>query len=107
LKVRFADFTSISRSLTLAEPTNITHELLEAGIELLTRRLPPRHLPVRLLGFGIQQLGDGARSQPQLFTQPERERLQGLDRVTDQITAKFGKSALHRGTRPNKPGQGT
>ncbi len=105
--MRFADFTSISRSLTLAEPTNITHELLEAGIELLTRRLPPRHLPVRLLGFGVQRFADAAHSQQQLFAQPKRERLQALDRVTGQITAKFGKSALHRGTRPNKPGQGT
>ena len=44
LKVRFADFKRpISRSLTLAEPTNITQELLEAGVELLTTRLPPGH----------------------------------------------------------------
>ena len=104
LKVRFADFKTISRSLTLAEPTNITQELLDAGIELLTKRLPPRHLPVRLLGFGVQKFADAGRSQQQLFDQPERERHQELDRVTDQITAKFGKSALHRGTRPDKAG---
>ena len=54
LKVRYADFKAISRSLTLAVPTNITQELLEAGIELLTKRLPPNHLSVRLLGFGVK-----------------------------------------------------
>ncbi len=98
LKVRFADFKTISRSLTLTEPTNITQELLEAGVELLTKRLPPRHLPVRLLGFGVQKLDDSVRTQQQLFDQPERERHQELDRVADQITAKFGKLAIRRGT---------
>jgi hypothetical protein len=42
IKVRFADFKTISRSLTLPQPTNITQELLKAGMELMTR-LPPGH----------------------------------------------------------------
>ena len=70
--MRFADFRTISRSLTLPEPTNVTQELLEAGLELLTRRLPPRHLPVRLLGFGANGLDNSGESQRQLFDQPER-----------------------------------
>jgi DNA polymerase-4 len=99
LKVRFADFKIISRSLTLVEPTNITQELLDAGVELLTKRFPPRHLPVRLLGFGVNKLDDSGTVQQQLFDQPERERHRELDRVADQITAKFGKQAIRRGTR--------
>ncbi len=97
LKVRFADFKTISRSLTLAEPTNITQELLEAGVELLTTRLPPGHQSVRLLGFGVNNLDDSGTSQQQLFDEPERERDRELDRVADQITAKFGKQAIRRG----------
>lgn len=97
LKVRFADFKTISRSMTLPEPTNLTQELLNAGIELLTKRLPPRHLPVRLLGFGVQKLDGSGRSQQQLFDKPERERHRKLDQVADEIAAKFGKSAIHRG----------
>ena len=100
LKVRFADFKTISRSLTLAEPSNVTQELLDAAIELLTTRLPPRHLPVRLLGFGVTKLDDSGISQQQLFDQPVRERHRELDRVADQITAKFGKLAIRRGARP-------
>ena len=99
LKVRFADFKTISRSLTLAEPTNITQELLEAGVELLTKRLPSGHLPVRLLGFGVNKLDDSGTSQQQLFDRPDRERHRELDRVADQITAKFGKLAIRRGAR--------
>ncbi len=97
LKVRFADFTTISRSFTLAEPSNITQELLEAGIELLTKRLPPRHLAVRLLGFGVNKLDDSGASQQQLFDEPDRQRHRELDRVADEITARFGKLAIRRG----------
>jgi DNA polymerase IV len=97
IKVRFADFTTISRSLTLREPTHATQELLDAGLELLTNRLPPRHLPVRLLGFGVNQLDGSGKSQQHLFDQPDRERHGELDTVADQIAAKFGKRALRRG----------
>lgn len=97
LKVRFADFQTITRSLTLTEPTSITRELLEAAVELLTKRLPAGHRPIRLLGFGVGKLDSSGKSQQTLFNQPDRERHQELDRVADQITEKFGKLALRRG----------
>jgi DNA polymerase-4 len=105
LKVRFADFTTISRSATLREPTHATQELLDAGLELLNSRLPPRHLPVRLLGFGVSHLDDSGKTQQHLFEQPDRERSQELDSVADQIAAKFGKRAIRRGAglQPDKP----
>jgi DNA polymerase-4 len=99
LKIRFADFETNSRSLTLREPTNITQELLEVGFDLLTKHLPPRHLPVRLLGFGVSKLDNSGTSQQQLFDQPDRERQRALDRVADQITAKFGNLAIRRGAK--------
>jgi DNA polymerase-4 len=89
LKVRFADFTTISQSLTLPQPTHITQELPDAGIELLTNRLPSRHLPVRLLGFGTSKLDDTCISQQQLFDESDRDRQRELDRVVDQITDEF------------------
>ena len=102
LKVRFADFKTISRSLTLTEPTNTTQELLDTGVELLTKRLPAQHLSVRLLGFGVNNLDDSGTSQQQLFDEPDRDRHRELDRVADQITAKFGKLAIRRGARLDK-----
>lgn len=97
LKIRFADFQTIHRSLKLAEPTNITQELLEAGTVLLATKLPQPHLPVRLLGFGVKDFDDTGRSQRQLFDEPDRQRHRQLDRVADQISEKFGKLAIRRG----------
>lgn len=102
LKVRLADFTTLTRSLKLPRPTNVTQELLDAGLELLTTRLPSRRLPVRLLGFGVHRLAEPGPVQQQLFDQPERERQRDLDRVADQIAAKFGNSGLRRGTSMDK-----
>jgi hypothetical protein len=66
---------------------------------MLTKRLPSRHQPVRLLGFGVNKLDNSGKSQQTLFDQPDRERHQELDRVADQITEKFGKLAIRRGAR--------
>jgi DNA polymerase IV len=97
LKIRFADFQTINRSMTLSEPTNITQELLQAGTELLATKLRQPHLPVRLLGFGVKGFDDTGRSQRQLFDEPDRQRHRQLDRVADQISEKFGKLAIRRG----------
>ena len=48
LKVRFADFSLITRSQTLPEPTDITHELWQAADEMLCQRLPPAIFPFGL-----------------------------------------------------------
>jgi hypothetical protein len=53
--------------MTLREPTHATQELLDAGLELRNSRLPPRHLPVRLLGFGVSHLDDSGKTQQHLF----------------------------------------
>ena len=102
LKVRFADFHTITRSATLTEPTNITHELLVAGSELLRTKLPQNHSPVRLLGFGVKGFDDTGRSQRQLFDEPDRQRQRQLDEVADQIAGKFGKAAIRRGGGPTE-----
>jgi DNA polymerase IV len=97
LKIRFSDFQTITRSLTLREPTNITQELLQAGAGLLAAKLPQHPLPVRQLGFGVKGFDDTGRSQRQLFDEPDRQRHRQLDRVADQISEKFGKRAIRRG----------
>jgi DNA polymerase IV len=98
LKIRFSDFKSLTRSLTLNSSTNITSELLAAGLELLCNRLPKNHLPIRLIGFGVSHLDQPEMMQLQLFDESEREQQRSLDKVADEIAKKFGKHALHRAT---------
>jgi DNA polymerase IV len=98
LKVRYADFRTVTRSKSLSNPTNITDELLEAGIELLSEKLPSNPLPIRLLGFGVSGLDTTGWVQPGLFDEQEKQKSRELDSISDVIASKFGKDALHRAT---------
>ena len=103
LKVRFADFSLITRSQTLAEPTNITDELWRAADEMLLNRLPSNHLPVRLIGMGVSGFDTTGQVQGLLFDQDERKKQAGLDVATDQIREKFGSAALRRAAAIQQP----
>ena len=103
LKVRFADFRTITRSVTLPEPTDITQELWQAADRMLCQRLPAGHLPVRLLGMGVGGLDESQLRQGLLFDQDRRQKQAGLDAVTDQIWERFGSSALRRAASLRRP----
>ncbi len=107
LKVRFADFSTITRSQTLPEPADITDVLWRAADQLLCQRLPAGHLPVRLLGMGVSGLDDTRQIQGMLFDGEERERQSRVDAVADQIKEKFGAGALRRGSSPQGEGPRT
>ena len=100
LKVRFADFSTITRSQTLPEPTDITEELWQAASDLFCQRLPAGHLPVRLIGVGVSGFNESGLRQKLLFDQEQRQKHVDLDAVTDQIRERFGSSAVRRGASP-------
>jgi DNA polymerase-4 len=58
LKVRFHDFTTITRSWTPRAPLREREELLEAARELARRVELRKGQSMRLLGFGVQNLMD-------------------------------------------------
>lgn len=97
LKVRFADFRTITRAQTLPEPSHNTQTLWEAASELLAQ-LPPNHMAVRLLGMGVSSIDRSDLAQGLLFDQEERKKQAQLDCVADQIRDRFGNSALLRGS---------
>ena len=63
LKLRYEDFSTITRSLTPPRPVCSAEELLAAGMDLLGRTEAGQR-PVRLIGLGASKLG-GAPSQPE------------------------------------------
>ena len=56
LKVRTGDFETVTRSMTLSEPTDLAEILLEAARELFRDRIALKGRGVRLLGVGVSGL---------------------------------------------------
>ncbi len=98
LKIRFADFRLLTRSQKLPAPTDVTEEILQTAVEMLMNRLPPRHLPIRLIGVGISGLDDTGTRQRSLFDEEERDKQVQLDLARDKVAAQFGIDALMRGS---------
>jgi DNA polymerase-4 len=104
LKLRFADFRTITRARTLPEATNITREIGQTATELLAQALPSRHCGARLLGVGVTGFENSERTQRSLFEDADRQKQSQIDAVADAIQAKFGAAALTRGA--SRPGRG-
>jgi DNA polymerase-4 len=98
LKIRHPDFTTISRSRTLADPTDSSHTVYAVAVELLEAHLPPGML-VRLLGVRVDQLSRG--------TAGEQLTLHGFglaghraghwpdaERAADAARSRFGSAAV-------------
>ena len=56
IKVRLADWTTVTRARTLADATNDTALVTETALELLRAYAPPQ--PVRLLGVRLAAFDD-------------------------------------------------
>ena len=98
VKIRFADFRTITRSRTLPQPTDLTQELWNVGVDLLMKNLPLQRSGVRLLGYSVSGFDPDTPYQPDLFSEPTKARQARLDTVSDWIQARFGTAALHRAT---------
>ncbi len=89
LKVRFADFTTLTRSVTVDAPVDLTSELAAAARSLLAR--VPGGRPVRLLGVGGAQLV-AARAPRQLALDGEESH--ALAAAADRVRERFGAEAV-------------
>lgn len=96
LKIRFSDFQTITRSITLPQPTDVTQHIWQAADEILSNRLPDRHLPIRLLGVGVTGFEKSEQTQQMLFDQDERVLQSQLDQTADEIRERFGDASLTR-----------
>jgi DNA polymerase IV len=103
LKLRYANFETITRSVTLDHPTDVTQEIWQAASMMLRDRLPKRRLSVRLIGVGVHGFEAAVAEQRTLFPTDIEKPKAGIDSVTDQIRAKFGSGALKRGMFLDQP----
>jgi DNA polymerase-4 len=91
IKVRFGDFTTITRSRTLPVATDVTQELYRTACRLLDEQTPPG--AIRLIGVRVEQLEEGTGGQQLLLDAPERG-WRDADQAADQARAKFGGAAV-------------
>lgn len=97
IKIRYANFDTITRSETVRSPTQTCRVIEDTAVRLLHTHVHAQR-GVRLLGVGISQLSHHGPTQLQLFDQEEELRDQRLDAATDQIRQKFGRAAVSRGS---------
>ena len=113
LKVKYADFTSLTRARTLPAPTNLTRVIFDTAVALL-EELNPRE-KLRLIGVGVSHFDGGtepavprARQLSLLGEEPEKreenatppvdlKRETALDAAMDAVREKFGARMVMRG----------
>ncbi len=104
IKVRYADFHTVTRSESLDAPSNVTRELYLTAVRLLQAQLARSPQPVRLLGMGASVVTGEELEQGQLFEAEAREQQRRIDTVVDAIKLRFGNWAMRRGGGARRPG---
>ncbi len=95
IKVRFSDFTTITRHRTLVQSTDADGTVFEAGLDLLEKALAADRRAVRLLGIEVSSLSEPS-TQLSLLDDRER-RLHSLNTAIDRIRLKYGFEAIETG----------
>ena len=95
LKLRYSDFTTITRAHTLREPTHLDAIVFETVKRLFYRHCD-RGRKVRLLGVALSSFTHGGE-QLDLLDASRREKLERLSQATDALRDRFGFSKIQFG----------
>jgi len=100
LKLRWSDFTTLTRQVTLPQPTSLDETIYLAASELFSKAWHPRQ-PVRLIGVGVSGFGKVVQQLSLWEISPEKqlqqEKSARLQRAVDELHEKFGEKILKRG----------
>ncbi|MBQ1056030.1 DNA polymerase IV [Micromonospora sp. C32] len=92
LKVRFADFRTISRSRTLAVPTDTAREMFDTAWALWEALAPGE--PVRLVGVRMEGLAPAGETPQQLTLGAPERGWREAEAAADAAAARFGRSVI-------------
>jgi len=95
LKLRYADFTTITRSHTLTQAIDTDQTISNTGLELLKKAFAQEKQPIRLIGIGVSSLIETGRQLDMLDASAQR--LEQQNRVIDRIRKKYGFTAIQTG----------
>jgi DNA polymerase-4 len=94
LKIRWPDFTTLTRQTTLPQRTDQAEEIAKVAIELM-RAVRKSGQPVRLIGVGVSGLGFPVRQLSLWDT--ESQKLRRLQDAIDELREKYGDRVIRHG----------
>ena len=99
IKVRFSNFQTITRSVTLPEEVDSTFEIYEAAGRLFQKVAAAGEIGrgsrrIRLLGVGVSGLAPGPPRRQLGFFEPDAARRRDVVRAVDRVRARFGDGAV-------------
>ncbi|NJC96887.1 MAG: DNA polymerase IV [Anaerolineales bacterium] len=94
LKIRWPDFTTLTRQTTLHHRTDQEDEIAKAALELMDNVRKPNQA-VRLIGVGVSGLGQPIR-QLGLWDM-DNEKSRRLQEALDVLREKYGSDVVHKG----------
>jgi len=93
LKLRYKDFTTITRAHSLAAPTQLDTEIFEQ-IRILFRKNWKKGAEIRLLGVQVSSFEEGAPGQLDLLDDGRHQRWQQALAAADRLRDKFGEGSV-------------
>jgi len=96
LKVRRGDYTTWTRSETLARATDLTEPIVASARELMRRRIELGKHGIRLLGVGVSSLSTRGSGQSELFMDDDERMARKLARTSDAVRDRMGEKTVVR-----------
>lgn len=93
LRVRFADFTTISRTKSIAEPTDVARAIYSVTTQLYDR-LGLQRARLRLVGIRVEHLVDADNVPVQLTLDGAEENWRNVEVAADSLIERFGSAAV-------------
>ncbi|WP_371745983.1 DNA polymerase IV [Arthrobacter oryzae] len=93
LKLRYTDFSTITRSRTVHAPVDSAQLIYAVAVQLL-ESLGPRAMTVRLVGVRAEQLEDAAQTSLQLSFDRRDDNWRAAEQALDRVAAKFGSKSV-------------
>lgn len=94
LKIRWSDFTTLSRQVTLPTSTDNEDEIFHTAVKLMKTVRKPNQA-VRLIGVGVSGIGAPVRQLSLWDAGSEKSRK--VQEVVDQLQEKYGRDVIHKG----------
>ena len=95
IRLRYADFKTITRQAILKEASDITQVVFTTAQQLLSKATAKQEKPIRLIGIRISSLVGEEKQLPMFDSGTEKS--EHLDKAIDRIRRKYGSSAIKTG----------